>query len=172
MLDRSVGMLRSRFPGLTSNKSLLMRLGRALDDAMTGFLQEMFAPFGLTEAELYTLVLVYSLPAGDATPGHLCALIAKSPALMTRCLVSLERMDLVVRKPDETDRRITRVRLTPAGRRKVEETFPAASRKLDDALSGMADAEIAMLEALLRKAVRSVDQAAARLHAASRGEGT
>lgn len=59
---------------------------------------------------------------GTPTLGELAAEEHLSPATMTPIVKKLEAMRLLARVPDPDDGRITRVRITPAGRRRLDET--------------------------------------------------
>jgi DNA-binding MarR family transcriptional regulator len=58
---------------------------------------------------------------GDATVGALAAAARVAPPTVSRMLDGLERDRIVERHGDDGDRRIVRVRLTPAGRTLMRE---------------------------------------------------
>lgn len=66
-------------------------------------------------------VLAHVDRAGPLTPGRLADLQKVEPQTMTRTLSRLEEQGLVVRVPDEADRRRTRVALTDAGRQRLDD---------------------------------------------------
>jgi DNA-binding MarR family transcriptional regulator len=70
---------------------------------------------GLSPAKLSALsVIVY---AGPVTLGDLAAAEQVRPPTMTRLVQELEAAGLIERQADDNDRRITRIRPTPAGKR-------------------------------------------------------
>jgi DNA-binding MarR family transcriptional regulator len=73
------------------------------------------AESGVTAPHLSALsVLVFG---GEKTLGELAAAEGVKPPSMTRVVQNLERDGLVVREPDEHDRRVGRVRATERGER-------------------------------------------------------
>jgi DNA-binding MarR family transcriptional regulator len=83
---------------------------------------------------------------------------------ITRMLQSLEKAGAVVRRPDEADQRLTRVRLTPAGRALLEDYRGIAS--------GYVNQTIATLPAEDRRELaRLLDELAASMRRAMSGEG-
>jgi DNA-binding MarR family transcriptional regulator len=68
---------------------------------------------------------------------------------VTRKVQQLERSGMVVRQADPDDRRATRIRLTPAGRRTLEKVRRARRAWLDQLLKGWGDAELSTLADLL-----------------------
>lgn len=100
------------------------------------------AAAGLTAPRLSALsVIVFR---GPLTLGALAAAEQVRPPTITRLVQQLEREGLVERLPDQTDRRVTRVRASTRGRRLLEEgrarrverlaadlaVLPAADRRL------------------------------------------
>ncbi|HEY4368640.1 MAG TPA: winged helix DNA-binding protein [Steroidobacteraceae bacterium] len=71
-------------------------------------------------------------------------------------LDQLEERDYVQRERSEADRRVVRLQLTPAGRRKVTELMPLVVDRLNDALTEFSKAEFAELTRLLNKLIGGV----------------
>lgn len=76
--------------------------------------------FGLSEIRLQLLLLVRHHPEEQLTLGQLARALDLSPRTVTGLVDLLERDCLVTRVPHDTDRRSIRVRLTAAGRDKVD----------------------------------------------------
>jgi DNA-binding MarR family transcriptional regulator len=72
----------------------------------------------LTPAQSSALASVHHL--GAPTLGELSEREQVQPPTMTRVVTALEAAGLVVREVDAQDRRVVRVRLTPAGRRTIQ----------------------------------------------------
>lgn len=66
-------------------------------------------------------------------------------------LRGLEEQGLIARELDETDRRIFRIRLTPAGRELVEKAAPQHLQRLNQLISGLSMEEKSQLSDLLAK---------------------
>jgi DNA-binding MarR family transcriptional regulator len=98
------------------------------------------------------------------TQRDLAAELHLSRPTITRMLQSLEKAGAVVRRPDEADQRLTRVRLTPAGRALLEDHRGIAS--------GYVNQTIATLPAEDRRELaRLLDELAASMRRAMSGEG-
>ena len=69
-----------------------------------------------------------------------------------------ERDGVVVRRPDPSDRRLSRVYLTPKGQRLAEELLPAHAKLVSELLSGLDVAERRELRRLLGKLRDSLDR--------------
>jgi DNA-binding MarR family transcriptional regulator len=95
-------------------------------------LRELYAEEGLTQRDLSSRVGVLE-PTIVAT------------------IDALEKRGLVVRERSTTDRRKVRVILTPAARDARATLLGYAASVLDEALAGLADAEIVALRAMLQR---------------------
>jgi DNA-binding MarR family transcriptional regulator len=140
-VDRLVAAWRRELPELDPSpvevRSRVGRLARHLDRARAGVL----ARHGL-EAWMFD-VLAALRRAGapfERTPGQLLAETLVSSGAMTNRLDGLEAVGLVRRRPCPTDARRVLVRLTPAGRRRV-----------DAAVADLLEQEEAILAALPRR---------------------
>ena len=69
---------------------------------------------------------------------------------MSRILAGMEQRDLVVRRPDDEDRRKTRIHITPAARQLVAATAPVAIRTRDRLYDGLKKKELKALRRALR----------------------
>jgi DNA-binding MarR family transcriptional regulator len=67
---------------------------------------------GITQGIGYTLVIIpkEGIPATSIAP-----IMGMGSSSLVRLLKSMEKMDLIYREPDENDRRVTRIFLTPKG---------------------------------------------------------
>ena len=114
--------------------SRVTRLARHLDLAR----REAFARHGLEAGEFDVLAALRRSGAPyELSPGNLGAATLVSSGTTTNRLDRLEIAGLVARLPDPSDRRGIRVRLTPAGRQRV-----------DAALTDLLDTERHLLAAL------------------------
>lgn len=97
--------------------SRIRRLSQLLDERR----EQAFAEHGLAAHEFDVLAaLRRSGPAGELTPGQLLGATHVTSGTMTNRLDRLEARALVARLPHPADRRQTLVRITAAGRRRVD----------------------------------------------------
>ena len=97
--------------------SRIRRLSQLLDERR----DQAFAEHGLAAHEFDVLAaLRRSGPAGELTPGQLLVATHVTSGTMTNRLDRLEGRKLVSRSPHPVDRRQTVVRLSAAGRRRVD----------------------------------------------------
>ena len=92
-----------------------MKLLWRLDHALQTTSRRMAASLGVTGPQRLALRVVGRFP--DITPGETAAVLRLHPSTVTVIVKGLERARLVARLEDPGDRRRTRLRLTPAGRK-------------------------------------------------------
>ena len=126
---------------------LLARLGGTLLDAGDAEL----AAAGLNGREYSVLAVL----ADDEPPSQqdLAQLLGKAPALMVAAIDELEQRGLVERARDASDRRRTRVTLTPAGRKALRHGDEIAETMVAQLLGGLGSDELTRLHELLRSGV-------------------
>lgn len=109
---------------------------------------------GLNHAHTDLLFTLYrSAPPEGLTPMELTRLAAVTPSSITNRIDGLEAQGLVERTPHPTDARSRRVRLTPAGRARVEALLPEHLGNETELLAGLSEAEQQELDRLLLKLV-------------------
>ena len=115
--------------------SRISRLADVLDDRRAAA----FVEHGLQAYEFDVLAaLRRSGDPFELTAGELCAATYVTSGTMTSRLDRLAARKLVVRRPDDDDGRLVRVRLTAAGRRRVDGALTAllaSERQMLDKLS-------------------------------------
>lgn len=120
-----------------------------------------FAGTPLSFTQWIVLALVHSGTA--STCAALARDIGHSSGAMTRLVDQLEQHGLLEREPDAADRRIIRLRITPAGAQMVTELAARVAALWNEVLEGFEPGEVLQLITTLNKLV-------ARLEALS-GEG-
>lgn len=95
---------------------------------------------GFTAAQWPILRLV----ATGATPtaADLCRQLSYDTGSMTRMLNRLERKGVIARRPDEEDRRIVRLHITPAGRKVYPKLRDVVIRVLNHLTTGFTPEEV------------------------------
>ncbi len=113
----------------------------------------LIAEAGLTATQFGALETLFHL--GPMTAGRLARKHLKTPNNFTLVLGNLEKLGLVRRERDLSDKRVVRVSLTPAGQRRVEEIMPGYVEHLVGDFSVLTREEQATLAELLRRLGRS-----------------
>lgn len=96
-------------------------------------------------------VLLFLWEKDGVTQQELCNATFKDKPSMTRLIDNMERMHLVVRTSDKSDRRINLIHLTQTGRELEERTRSIANRTLKEALYGLTVEELRVSQNVLRK---------------------
>ncbi|RJL33275.1 MarR family winged helix-turn-helix transcriptional regulator [Bailinhaonella thermotolerans] len=150
-VDRLVAAWRVERPDLDVEPlqvlSRVSRLARHLDRAR----RDAFTEHGLEPWEFDVLTALRR--AGEPyelSPGALLRATLVTSGTMTNRIDRLEEAGLVQRRPDPEDKRGILVRLTPAGRRKVDAAFAALLDRERDLLAGLDHAARDNLSTLLR----------------------
>jgi DNA-binding MarR family transcriptional regulator len=102
------------------------------------------AESGVTPSQLVALSSIER--AGSLTIGELCQAEQVQPPTMTRIVGALVEAGLVAREPDPGDRRVVRVRVTPAGARLLERSRSRKDQYLVKRLRGLEPEQLAVLE--------------------------
>ena len=126
----------------------ISRLARYYDRAIA----ENFAPFELGPDEFDLLAtLRRSGKPYELNPSELLASMMVSSATTTHRLDKLEARKLIERKPDPTDRRAVRVKLTPAGKKLVDQALTAHVEMEHRLLADLDGTQRSALAQLLRQ---------------------
>lgn len=97
-------------------------------------------------------------PPHELNPTELMRTTLLSSGGMTKRIDRLVDAGLVERRPDPGDRRGTLIRLTPRGRKLVDEALEAHLTNEERLLAALTRAERAQLDRLLRKILRSLER--------------
>lgn len=87
----------------------------------------------------------------NITQSELAELLDVRPSSLSEMLSKLAKHDLIERKPDENDKRVTHVALTDAGRKRLSERQQANDDYLSGLFDGLTDEESTQLQQLLAK---------------------
>ena len=99
------------------------------------------------------LVLVKLREGTAMTASELCRKMNHDNGALTRLLDQLEERGFIERERSEADRRIVKLQLTGAGRRKVAELVPLAVERLNATLADFTKVEFHELSRLLNKLI-------------------
>ena len=110
---------------------------------------KMLSEHGVQHAEAFALPLL--VMREGISQRELGDVLHLSPPRISMVLRELESSGLVVRRPDESDRRVTRVFLTPMGRRREGEQRALLRNYVDRTLGALSEVDQLELERLLRE---------------------
>ena len=104
---------------------------------------------GLTISQFGVLEALYHL--GPLSQKEIGQKILRSGGNITMIIDNLEKRGLVMRKRDETDRRVYIVHLTDEGNKLISRVFPPHAIKISDEMSVLSAAEQETLGSLCKK---------------------
>ncbi len=114
-------------PSLSSHLRLvILRMSRRLRQESVG---------EVTASQMSALASIYR--AGAASLGELAATERIAPPSMTRIVARLEEQSFVRRRHDPTDRRVSRLEITPTGEALIAETRSRRDAYLAERLQGL-----------------------------------
>jgi DNA-binding MarR family transcriptional regulator len=103
----------------------------------------------LTRTQLEILILFAEQPVW--TIGQLAKRLFLTQSAVTQTVDTLVRHGLVARRPDEHDRRVTRLELAPEGRQLTERVRTLKHQRMEALVSQLSDAEIDTLVTITDK---------------------
>lgn len=144
-------MTKTMTPKLTSVEAarlrlVVMRLARRVRKQAAG---------GITPSQLSVLATINR--CGPLSLGALATAEEIAPPTVTRIVTALERMGLLVRRPDPHDRRSALIALTDAGNRRVTELRRRRDAWFADAVSRLEPRDAEALAAAVPALERLVD---------------
>ena len=125
-----------------------VKLNRATR-AVLGAVEPRLLAHDLTLTQLGVLEAILHL--GPLTQRDLARKVLTSPANLTDLLTKLATRGLIQREPVPTDRRTTRIRLTPQGDAFIRALFPLHAADIARTFACLDARELAELDRLLRK---------------------
>lgn len=114
------------------------------------------APADVTPSMLSALTVVERL--GPITLGDLAGFERVRPPTMTRIVARLEEDGLVTKEPDGSDRRVTRLSLTDAGRKLITKNRTRKDAYLADRLRQLSSRERSQLQTGIEVIQRLLDE--------------
>lgn len=158
-LDSSAKDWSEGVPEFPSEDVMLMRLIRVASLGITGFIDPILRPTGLTESSYHTLIVVLASGKTGSTPSALCEQVGQTRANMTRILSLLESEKLIGAEQDARDARRRRIVATPAGRKLVRSCAAKCQPVLKAAFGGLNPEDKQVLERVLRALIEKFDNA-------------
>ncbi len=120
-------------------------------DSLDDVLEMHFARYGLSKAKFNALVQLFMTGGQGLTQSELGKMMLVSRANITRLIDRLEKDDLVVRKPDTTDKRVFQLCLTDRAKMLMNTFVPIHNQYVYKIMSALDKDEKEMLILLLGK---------------------
>ena len=158
MMDEGIARVRDALPEMPATEVALARLLLLVGGGMQEELERKLKPVKLNDSEFLTMMVLFSQPDGSSTPSELCIYTSQGATNMTRIANALVKRGLIVRGPSKEDRRRVSIRITPTGRRLVQQMLPPMFPRLRAQFAGFSAAEARNLGRLLRKLAHNLDQ--------------
>lgn len=133
----------------TANEAFLHLLRTA--DLVGEDSQHFFHRHNISQGRFTVLMLLHRPWVKVKTPASLADHANVTRATMTGLIDTLEKDGLVIRCPDQHDRRITHVELTEKGRQRLEAIIPDCFQSMARVMSPLSDSERKELVRLLQK---------------------
>jgi DNA-binding MarR family transcriptional regulator len=113
-----------RFPGLDASACYVFLQLLRTGDELLAFDEAILTALGTRHGRFVLLMLLDKHPAGEMTPAELAEKTGVTRATISGLLDGLEKDGLAERRPDPTDRRVTRLHLTAAGHQLLDRIRP------------------------------------------------
>ncbi|MFC6838901.1 MarR family winged helix-turn-helix transcriptional regulator [Xanthomonas theicola] len=149
-------MTGHRHPGFPRDAATVVRLIKLLHKLILDQGNDMLRAYGLNYSEYNVLMMIDASPDATLNPSQLSDAASEKSANITRLTSHLVDKGLIRRAPSAEDRRML-LRLTTEGERLIEAFMPTVSAQLGGYARHLDQAELAQLEALLKKLLRSVE---------------
>jgi len=157
-LNAGVHRASEGVPGLPVREAVLLRMLLMTGNAVIEEIERILKPYGLSDSDFRTLMMVYTAPSGRTSPSELCGFAQQSPTNMTRITNVLVKRGFITRASSDEDRRRVELGITPEGRRFVRKLLPTLFPRVHGAFASLSVAEQKTLEHLLRKVAANIDQ--------------
>ena len=159
-VDRSADPMARAIPMVPMTLTTMVRVLRIAVIGMGQCFDRVFRDLELSEHAFHVLCLLLATEEGAASPSDLTELVGATRTHMTRILDELEGCSFIRREVDHRDGRRAICSITKQGRQAAHAFGERLAGPLKEAFSGLDDNDLAQLEHLLRKAIRSFDKSA------------
>src|SRR3569623_1355575 len=136
MMDEGIGRVSQVIPDMPAAEARLTRLLLMVGQTFDLVVEQSLKPHDINHSDFLTLMILYSRPDGCSTPGELCEYTSQGATNMTRIANALVKRGLITRGASEEDRRRVVLRITPAGRRFVQQLLPPLYPRVSAAIVG------------------------------------
>lgn len=137
-------------------KLIFAILNGRVSSAINRTLHRNFRKSGLDITPKQWTVLIYLWEKDGVTQQELCNATFRDKPSMTRLLDNMEKLHLIVRISQESDRRVNLIHLTKTGKELEPKARAISNQTLKDALLGVKVEELAIIQDVLRKVFTNI----------------
>ncbi|WP_343126323.1 MarR family transcriptional regulator [Dyella sp. C9] len=156
-MDEGIARAAENLPDLPVQEVIITRLLLLVGGTLLEELEGNLKPHGLNDSDFRTLMMIYSSPAGSASPTELCEYAQQGATNMTRIANVLVKAGLITRATSAEDRRRVVLSITAAGKRMVRKILPPLFPKVLGAFESLSSTDKRTLERLLRQVAVNID---------------
>jgi len=146
-----------RMPGHPQQLVIISRLAYHIQKRKQDRLGAAMKQYGLTTVGYTALMVLYGSEDETQRASDLSEACAEKPANLTRICNDLEQQGLIQRRFGTEDRRSVSISLTPAGRKRVEQTAPEYWAILQQTYAGISEHDLCAHEALLKRQLANLE---------------
>ncbi|KLD77649.1 MarR family transcriptional regulator [Xanthomonas hyacinthi] len=158
--EQHLEVIGRKHPGFPRDSATVVRLIKLLHKLILEHGNDLLRVHGLNYSEYNVLMMIDASPDATLNPSQLSDAASEKSANITRLTSHLVDKGLIQRTPSTEDRRMLLLRLTAEGKRLIEAFIPDVFAQLGGYTQHLERAELAQLEALLKKLLRSVEDSA------------
>jgi MarR family transcriptional repressor of emrRAB len=156
-LDAGIARASETVPGLPVREVVLLRLLLMTGSSVLEEIERNLKPYGMSDSDFRTLMMIYSAPNGRASPSELCDAAQQGATNMTRIANVLVKLGFVTRASSIEDRRRVELSITPTGKRFARKLLPSLFPRVHGAFASLSAAEKKTLDHLLRRVAANID---------------
>ena len=158
-IEARIVQFGERFPAMPVPQVVAWRLQDHVHARIEAALDLALEPHALNARTWTVLAMIYAQPDREVKPSDVSTVVAASRAHVTRLVDDLEKRGLVLRRASDTDRRVSVLRLTPAGSRLVRAVLPTVWSFHESLWSGSSAREMSAYTRTLRRLLARVQPA-------------
>lgn len=147
-----------KHPSFPRQAATVVRMIKLLHKLAVDHGNELLRAYGLSYPEYNVLMMIDASTDGALNPSLVADAAGEKSANVTRLTNQLVDKGLIARLPSAQDRRMSLLRLTPAGQALVSAFLPQVNRQLHGYMRHLDADEQAQLLQLMRKLLRGVEE--------------
>ncbi|MBN6148877.1 MarR family transcriptional regulator [Xanthomonas sp. AmX2] len=155
--EQRLDVTHRKHPGFPRDAAKVVRLVKLLHKLILDQGNDLLREYGLNYSEYNVLMMIDASPDGTLNPSQLGDAASEKSANVTRLTSHLVDKGLIQRTPSEDDRRMLLLRLTAQGEALIARFMPDVFAQLRGYVRALDAADLAQLEALLKKLLQGVE---------------